>query len=331
MKLKTEEIKRAMRTWKAALFGFISILFITPCASFAVIRIDFAIPEFAAGLALFFAQATTLSSGPIITGQAKGNIALALLLTVTTNIIGVFTMPLFVSSSLDYYVEKNADLSTNNQTSDSGEEEVDIKVDPVPIIIKLIFAILIPLAVGKLLRNFAGVRTFAQKHGKKMKLLSSFLLAGIVWMKVSSSADDLNSLDFLSILSVFFAGMVVHIAFLIFNYVVSAYAMKLAQSERRAVVIVASQKTLPVAITVLDILPDSILGSPGLVAVPIIAAHFVQIVLDAFIAASWAERPLQGTKEKEKPKINTGSNDSELDATTDSTGSQTDRQEIASA
>mmetsp|Transcript_13658 Transcript_13658/g.16553 ORF Transcript_13658/g.16553 Transcript_13658/m.16553 type:complete len:419 (+) Transcript_13658:150-1406(+) len=295
MKLKTAEIKRALRTWKPALFGFVSILFITPCVSLVIVRVNYSIPEFAAGLALFFAQATTLSSGPIITGQAKGNIALALLLTVSTNIIGVFTMPLFVSSALDYYTQEN--FVSNDTTSDG---DLSISVDPVPIIIQLVFVILIPLAFGKLLRNLQSVQSFTKAYGKPMKLLSSFLLTVIVWMKVSSSAEDLNSLSFLSIFVCFVSGIIVHIIYLLFNYSVCSYAMHMRQAEKRAVVIVASQKTLPVAITVLDILPSNVLGSPGLVAVPIIIAHFVQIVIDAFIAASWAARPLENDEEGSK-------------------------------
>lgn len=46
----------------------VSILFITPCMSYAMINVPFAIAEFSLGLALFFSMPTTLSSGPIITG-----------------------------------------------------------------------------------------------------------------------------------------------------------------------------------------------------------------------------------------------------------------------
>jgi len=77
------------------------------------------------------------------------------------------------------------------------------------------------------------------------------------------------------------------------------YVIDSEQSDKRAIVIVSSQKTLPVAITVLDILPPEAIGSRGLAIVPIIICQFVQIVMDAYVAAVWASIPheLDSTKE----------------------------------
>jgi sodium/bile acid cotransporter 7 len=69
-----------------------SILFVTPCLGFALRVIPLNPPEFAAGLALFAAVPTTLGVGVSLVRSCGGNEGLALLLTVASNIIGIFSM-----------------------------------------------------------------------------------------------------------------------------------------------------------------------------------------------------------------------------------------------
>ena len=52
------------------------------------------------------------------------------------------------------------------------------------------------------------------------------------------------------------------------------------------VVISASQKTMNTAISVIQFLPPSA-GVPGLLTLPVLIAHFVQIVLDAVLVSHW--------------------------------------------
>lgn len=47
--LKTDDIKRAARHWLGALYGFLSILLITPCLGFALRELPLTPPEFAVG------------------------------------------------------------------------------------------------------------------------------------------------------------------------------------------------------------------------------------------------------------------------------------------
>eukprot|EP00924_Labyrinthula_sp_SR-Ha-C_P000602 maker-scaffold_27-snap-gene-4.56-mRNA-1 protein AED:0.14 eAED:0.14 QI:92/1/1/1/1/1/3/64/382 len=295
IKLKTEEIKQALSKPQAGIFGIISILLITPLISFVVVLINFKIQEFCIGLAIFFSQATTLSSGPIIAAQAKANVALALLLTVTTNILAVITMPLFVVQSIDIFVSR---------TSSSSTSENSVSINAAPIILELLFLILVPLTFGKCLRKFESVRNFATDFKLHLKLCTSFFLAVMVWMQISASAEDLKQIDAGSIFAVIALGIIVHLVYLCFNFVCCKFLLSMHEKELRTVVIVASQKTLPVSITVLEVLDLSTIGSAGLVTIPIISSHFVQIVIDAFLAAYWGEKKYEDEVEKHAEKIN---------------------------
>jgi sodium/bile acid cotransporter 7 len=57
---------------------------------------------------------------------------------------------------------------------------------------------------------------------------------------------------------------------------------------RKAVVILGSQKTLPVSMAVLGYLPDE-LGEKGTIAVPCILGHLSQLLIDSYVATKWSE------------------------------------------
>lgn len=94
---------------------------------------NFVPKEFGIGLAIFACMPTSLSSGVTLVIQGYGNGALGLLLTVSSNLIGIFVCPIFVKMVLGSI--PNAD------------------VDVVQLLIKLTVSILIPLLVGKGLRE----------------------------------------------------------------------------------------------------------------------------------------------------------------------------------
>ena len=83
----------------ALAYGIVTILVVTPMLGFAIVQIPFEPVQFRYGLALFACVPTTLTSGVTLVTSAAGNGALALMLTVTTNVLGVFTVP-FISCVL---------------------------------------------------------------------------------------------------------------------------------------------------------------------------------------------------------------------------------------
>lgn len=68
--LRRKQAAQALQSWGAALFGFISILVITPLAGFAALRLPLHPPELALGLAVFCCMPCTLSSGVSLTQVA---------------------------------------------------------------------------------------------------------------------------------------------------------------------------------------------------------------------------------------------------------------------
>ena len=63
---------------------------------------------------------------------------------------------------------------------------------------------------------------------------------------------------------------------------------------QRALILVASQKTLPIAVTVLTQLAAHVQGPIGLAVVPCVAAHLSQILIDSVLVSQWTLRDKKG-------------------------------------
>ena len=265
--LRTDEIRAALSAWTATAWGSLSILFLTPAVGALIAFRTPLEPAYQIGLALFVCMPTTLSSGIALTSQARGNVALALLLTVTTNLVGVFTIP-FV---LDYV------LGAMGQ----------VELSAMDLLGKLCLSILLPLAAGRWLRRPLG--SWADANRARITALSNLALISIPWMKFSESSDRLVAVAPASLLVVILAGLVIHGVYLALNDAATRL-LRLDGPARKAVVLMASQKTLPVALTVLALIPDESVapvGGKALLAIPCITSHLGQIFVDAFIATRW--------------------------------------------
>ncbi|XP_050113469.1 probable sodium/metabolite cotransporter BASS4, chloroplastic isoform X2 [Malus sylvestris] len=75
----------------------VSILLFTPCFSRAMLQLPLQPKEFVRGLALFCCMPTTLSVAVALTQIAGGNSALALAMTVSSNVLGILVVPFSIS------------------------------------------------------------------------------------------------------------------------------------------------------------------------------------------------------------------------------------------
>ncbi|WKA01271.1 hypothetical protein VitviT2T_019559 [Vitis vinifera] len=71
------------------ILGFYSILLFTPLFSRLILQFQLQPQEFITGLPIFSCMLTTLSSGVALTQLAGGNSALALAMTVISNLLGI--------------------------------------------------------------------------------------------------------------------------------------------------------------------------------------------------------------------------------------------------
>eukprot|EP01026_Neomeris_dumetosa_P061491 TRINITY_DN5804_c0_g1_i1.p1 TRINITY_DN5804_c0_g1~~TRINITY_DN5804_c0_g1_i1.p1 ORF type:complete len:288 (-),score=33.26 TRINITY_DN5804_c0_g1_i1:685-1548(-) len=197
----------------------------------------------------------------------NGNYALALMITVCSNVLGVLTVPFALKLILEGVV--------------SG-----ISINAEELLIKLLLTILLPLLIGKGVQMASKrVQEFGKQYKTELSLINNGSLVMIVWQTISSSQDSIIDTRFTSILLLIASGILLHFVYLTINYGV----VKLGRfdvPERRAVLLLASQKTLPVSVTIISYFSADV-GDQGLITLPCIIGHLVQLFIDSYIVSRW--------------------------------------------
>jgi sodium/bile acid cotransporter 7 len=267
--LKVDDIKEALNAYVPVGVGLVIILLLTPQAAHLVARLPFLASDLKTGITLFLCVPTTVNSGVALVGTAKGSVPVALFMTILSNTIGVFTVPIMLQVML--------------------ATTVDIKLDPFPMLLKLILTILVPALLGMVLKKAKPVAAFLKNQKEPLGLSAHTALATIPFMKVGSSRDFILALDAGSLIGVVATAICLHVFFLVaINAATKPFPKSFPLEMRKAIVMLGSQKTLPVSMAVLAYLPEE-LGEKGTIAVPCILGHLSQLLIDSYVATKWSE------------------------------------------
>ena len=252
-----KEIPRDRSFLSALIFGGIISLIIGPLIGLGVAEV-FALP---AGLALgLIVKATvppTLSTCIVMTQLTNGFPLWALVMTVTLNIVGVFTIPFMLGMTLG--------------------SSTEITISPLPLLQKLMFLVLLPFIIG------LAVKKLSLINPKQILLqyLPSSCVILTVWMALSESHEVLLNLSLPILLKIAGAALTVHLTLMTLSLLASLI-LKLEPAARLAMLFTISQKTLPVAVSVLTALNlDIPVGEAVLVCVTF---HFLMLFTDSLIA-----------------------------------------------
>ncbi|KAL6341839.1 hypothetical protein AAG906_038084 [Vitis piasezkii] len=269
LKLQGGEIGAVAEAWPALVFGLVSILLLSPFFSKIILQIQLAPQEFVTGLAIFSCMPTTLSSGVALTQLVCGNAALALAMTVMSNLLGILIVPFWISRFL---------------ANDFGAS-----IPTEKLLWSLIFTLLVPLVLGKNRRIFS--------------IASTILLSLTPWMQVSKSGALLLMVNPVVFLEAIGMGILGHIILLGFNAIAlqslsaifgreSVFGKK---ENARALLVVSSQKALLIVVAVVEQLGGA-LGESGLLVLPCVAAHINQIIIDSFLVNFWLQKDQSSSK-----------------------------------
>ncbi|XVE90877.1 hypothetical protein DITRI_Ditri20bG0111500 [Diplodiscus trichospermus] len=274
--LRSDAIGAAAKAWPVGLFGLCSILVFTPYFSRLILQIQLRPQEFVTGLAIFNCMPTTLSSGVALTQLAGGNTALALAMTVISNMLGILIIPFSISKFI--------------------ADGVGVSVPTAQLLKSLVLTLLVPLILGKVLRESSrGLADFVDHNRKLFSKISAVFLSLVPWMQVSRSRSLLLMVKPAAFIVAIGMGTLLHLILLAFNAValrslsaVSGGSKSIFAEKENALaaLLVASQKTLPVMVAVVEQLGGAF-GQSGLLVLPCVAAHLIQIVLDSFLVNFW--------------------------------------------
>lgn len=236
------------------------IFVISPLVAVALCTLPLPV-ELEVGLLLVAAMPTTLTSGVVMTGAAGGNMAHALLITIISSVLAVFTIPVVLSWSLPA-----AGLSVGMFTVDRGH-----------LMARIALFVLLPLLAGLVLRAAPVVRDRAERHKGKLSTTSQVFVLLIVFMAASQSRQTiLDSGRIVAAIALLVA--VFHVILLGSGWTLLRLA-SIGPGRRESVLLMGAQKTLPLAV----ILQLLLFPQYGTVLVVCVLHHFVHLVMDGFL------------------------------------------------
>jgi len=257
--LTIEDFKRVARYPRAVLIGLILQIGVLPWAAFALALLFKLPPELAVGLMLLAASPGGATAN-IYSHLARGDVALNITLTAVNSVLCLLTLPIILNLSLEYFLGAGQYVPP-----------------PVQKIVEVAVIILLPVAIGMLIRSRAPA--FAERMEKPIRLLSVLVLALLIVAAVAGEWQTLLS---------FFAA--VGIACLAFNLVSmgSGYlvpvALKLPRRQATAIAMEIGIHNGTLAIYIaLNVLGHSTMSIPA-------ALYSLMMFITAGVFAFWLSR-----------------------------------------
>lgn len=217
------------------------------------------------GLAAICCAPTTLSSGVVLTRQAEGNELLALLLTLTLTLIGSLISPALFGLLLGVGVSISLPITS--------------------LVIKLFILVLIPLALGQFAR-----KVFFRNPPEYLKHLPSICVILTVWLATHTNTESLTKLPWYAWIAFPSFSLTLHGLWFAALWQFGKIA-ELHYRIRIALSIVGSQKTLPLALTLLTagFAGSPLAGELSAAIAFVVVFHLTQILLDSILAPYLAE------------------------------------------
>lgn len=264
MTLDTSDVVRQLKEYKVLFAAVFSSLFFFPFVTyFAASAVFNSQPDFIIGAIIIATAPVTIASGTVMTGMARGNIPLSLFICVLCNLVAIFSIP----PLLNIFV--------------SVTEPIDLPV--MKMMLSLIVTILIPTIIGQLLQP--KVQKIVKTHKKKISIFNQCVVLLIIFNAVAGSTTKLVDAGS-AIIYVFMFMIVLHNAFLFFNYRLAKF-IKLDRPSVSAFTIHTSQKTLTVSYLVwAGYLADSF----PMALIPCIAYHLTQSICDTILAEKFRQK-----------------------------------------
>ncbi len=266
MLIEKGQIKAGIKDIKSTLLSLMVILIISPAAAllFSCLPLETGV---AIGLFLVAVMPTTLSSGVVMTGTAGGNMAHALFLTITSNFIGIFSIP-FILSWLLLFLDQSKNLA----------------IDQGAMIIKLTVLVLVPLIIGIYTKSF--VFKIIHPDKSRLQIVNQCMVIGMVFISFAGAKQVLIGKG-MAILYIIVLVIVFHLILLGSSFLlIKIFSIKKGSYE--SVIFMGSQKTLPLSIMI----QVNYFSEFGIALLVCVMHHIVHLMIDGYLSAKMGEDSL---------------------------------------
>lgn len=210
---------------------------------------------------------STVSSSVAMTAAARGNVPVAVFNATLSSLIGIFLTPLWIGLV----------VGTSGGSLPLGK-----------VILDLVLWLLLPLVVGQLSRPILGA--WAQNHKSLINTVDKGTILLLVYTSFCDSVvDGVWTKNGWGVLVPAFAGSI-----LLFGIVFSAMRavcarLKIAPEDSAAVIFCGTKKTLASGVPMAHLIFGANPGL-GLILLPILIYHPLQLAICGWLASRWAKR-----------------------------------------
>ncbi|MBT5973529.1 bile acid:sodium symporter [Desulfobacula sp.] len=258
--IESDQIKAGIRDIKSTVLALAVIIIIAPIAAGLICLLPLE-TGVAIGLFIVAVMPTTLSSGIVMTGTAGGNMAHALLITILSNFIGIFSIPVILSILLS-----------------SLDQQKELMIDRGAIFFKLTILVLFPLIIG--IMSKAVVFKTGQLGQFKLQVVNQWMIIGVVFIALSGVKQVIlgSGLSFFYIL-VLVSGF--HLMLLGSCFLLVIF-FGVEKGRYESIFFMGSQKTLALS-AMIQVTYFSEFGTALLVCV---LHHIVHLMMDGYLSTS---------------------------------------------
>ncbi|MBW2653856.1 MAG: bile acid:sodium symporter [Deltaproteobacteria bacterium] len=256
--IESDQIGAGIKDVKSTLLALTVIVLFSPIAAglLCLLPLETGV---VIGLFIVAVMPTTLSSGIVMTGIAGGNMAHALFVTILSNFVSIFSIPVILSILLSFQ-----------------NMEKELVIDQGAITTKLFLLVLFPLLIG----IWAKAKIFKENYLEKFKLqvINQWMIIGIVFISLSGAKQTLlgegAAFFYIVLLVSAFHLMLLGVSFLLVKF------FDIKKGCRESIIFMGSQKTLALAV----VIQVSYFGEFGIALLVCVIHHIVHLMMDGYLS-----------------------------------------------
>lgn len=225
-------------------------------------------PDLYLGMLYLCLLPSTVQSSIAFTSVARGNVPAAVCSASASNLLGIFVTPLLVS----LLIKANSD----------GHSSADA-------MLKIVYQLLLPFVAGQIMRPY--LQAWITRHASVLKMVdqSSILLVVFVAFSEAVVQGLWHQVPTLMLLTLLLISAVILALVMGFTTMISR-RLGFTKEDEITIVFCGSKKSLASGVPMAKVLFAS--GSVGMVLLPVMLFHQLQLMVCAVLAQRYAKRPI---------------------------------------
>ena len=267
-KLSREAVVAGVMHWRLHLLVLASTFILFPLLGLALrpLALTFLTPELYVGILFLCALPSTVQSSIALTAMARGNVPAAICSASASNFIGIFLAPILVGL-----------LVAKGGASKSSVDAV----------LSIVMQLLLPFLAGQFLRRWIG--RWVDRHKATLKYVDQGSILLVVYTAFSEAVSEglwhTISVETLVALGVF---SIVLLALVLGLMTFISRRLGFSKEDEIAIVFCGSKKSLASGVPMAKVLFAT--HSLGMVILPLMLFHQIQLMICAVIAQRYARR-----------------------------------------